>query len=226
MDLDLDELVTLLNVTEDKVKSWVESDSIPCYRMHGEYRFNQEEIENWIFNNKGVLSEERSSEELLENCYLKYGLYKSIYKGFVFSNIEAHDVSDIFRAVCDRMSENFSLDSQVLSEMLISREKMMSTGIGGGVAIPHARDFFLPIHYNIVVVVFLKNPIDFKSLDGKLVETLFFLFACDDRSHLNLLGKIAYLSSDESARSFFETKPSKETFLNFIKSWEGRLNQV
>lgn len=225
MDLKLNELADLLSVPEKKVQDWLSLDRIPYYRMGDEYRFNQEEIENWIFNNRGLLELERSHQEAVDSSHLKYGLYKAIHRGTVFSGISAEHFIDVFQVVCDYMSSTFNMDRQVLLEMLVSREEMMSTGLGGGMAVPHARDFFLPTHYNVVIVVFLQKSIDFRALDGVPVDTLFFLFASDDRNHLNLLSKLAHLSSDLAYRSLFKTQPSKESLLNAIKNWEGQLNR-
>jgi PTS system nitrogen regulatory IIA component len=97
----------------------------------------------------------------------------------------------------------------------------MSTAINHGIAIPHTRDFLLKSHHDILIVVFLKNPIDWGAMDKKPVHTLFFLFACDDKHHLNLLAKLAHLSSSEDALTKLLETPTKEELLQYVKSWEA-----
>jgi PTS system nitrogen regulatory IIA component len=96
----------------------------------------------------------------------------------------------------------------------------MSTSLGHGIAIPHARDFIFPKPFDVVSVVFLKSPIDYGALDGEKVKTLFFLFACDEKRHLNLLAKIAHLVKSDETRSFLSLKPQKADLLTYVKEWE------
>jgi nitrogen PTS system EIIA component len=64
----------------------------------------------------------------------------------------------------------------ILSELL-KREELGSTGMGGGVAIPHAR--FQQITKPYGMLVRLKKPIDFDAVDGKPVDTVFLLLLPD-----------------------------------------------
>jgi PTS system nitrogen regulatory IIA component len=77
--------------------------------------------------------------------------------------------------------------------------------------------------FDAVVVVYPKVPIEWGALDNKPVHTLFFLFACDDRRHLNLLAKIAHFISSEDHLRFLETKPDQMSLLEFIKTWEASI---
>ncbi len=64
----------------------------------------------------------------------------------------------------------------ILSELL-KREELGSTGMGGGVAIPHAR--FQQVTRPYGMLVRLKKPIDFDAVDGKPVDTIFLLLLPD-----------------------------------------------
>ena len=61
---------------------------------------------------------------------------------------------------------------RILAE-LCKREDLGSTGVGGGVAIPHAR--FLQLGKPLGMLLRLKKPIDFDAVDGKPVDTIFLL---------------------------------------------------
>jgi len=65
---------------------------------------------------------------------------------------------------------------QILSELL-KREELGSTGMGGGVAIPHAR--FHDLKKPVGMLVRLKKPIDFEAVDGKPVDAVFLLLLPD-----------------------------------------------
>lgn len=100
----------------------------------------------------------------------------------------------------------------------------MSTGIGEGIALPHAKDFLINIGYDIVVPVFLSQSIEYGALDGKPVDTMFFLFANQDRHHLNLVNKIVHLGMSLEARLFLKEHPDQPQLLAFIKNWEARIH--
>jgi len=107
--------------------------------------------------------------------------------------------------------------------LLLDRENLMPTALNNCIAVPHTRDSLLPGHQDVVVVVFLDEPLEYGALDGQPVHTLFFLFACEDKRHLHLLAKIAHLSSQPQVREFFLKRPSKKQLLEFIKEWESQI---
>ena len=121
----------------------------------------------------------------------------------------------------EAISEDLSLDPYVLTELLSDREKLMSTALNSGIAVPHTRDFLLKGPKDVIIVVFPKEPIDWEALDGNPVHTLFFLFASDDKHHLHLLAKLAHLSSNEEALELLASKPSKQEFLDYLRKWES-----
>ncbi|WP_136067014.1 PTS IIA-like nitrogen regulatory protein PtsN [Modicisalibacter radicis] len=94
-----------------------------------------------------------------------------------------------------------SLDSQEVFSRLIGRERLGSTGIGNGVAIPHARN----PHCKAPVAGFLKlqEPIDFDAVDGEPVDLVFVLLVPEeaDDTHLALLAQVAGIMNDAETRN-------------------------
>lgn len=89
------------------------------------------------------------------------------------------------------------IEQYVLLDSLLEREKMGSTGIGNGIAIPHGR---LPNSSKAVaVLITTKKAIDFDAIDNKDVDVFVALFvpenSCDE--HLKTLQNIAKLFSDK-----------------------------
>ncbi|WP_043526855.1 PTS IIA-like nitrogen regulatory protein PtsN [Litchfieldella xinjiangensis] len=93
-----------------------------------------------------------------------------------------------------------SLDSQEVFSRLIGRERLGSTGIGSGVAIPHARD----PHCKAPLAGFLKlaDAVDFDAVDGEPVDLVFVLLVPEeaDDTHLALLGQVAGMMNDAEVR--------------------------
>lgn len=224
MDLRLDELAVLLDVAEDSIRQWVSCRGIPSYTINDELRFNREEVEDWLIHNHGVLlAEKRENKGETKDLSLRYSLYRAIYRGGVLKNVLVDSKEEDLQYAARYIANKFELDAGVLFEMLMHRESLMSTGIGEGIALPHAKDFLLNIGYDIVVPVFLSQSVEYKALDGKPVDKLFFLFANQDRNHLNLVNKIVHLGMSLEARLFLAQHPDQPQLLSFIKNWEARI---
>ncbi len=228
MDLKLEDVAQLLNVSESTVLKWLDEGLIPAYSIKEQPRFSRMEIENWMIN-RDWSPLDQSTPELKEELDLgkkgwqQFCLFRAIHKGEVFIQSPLLTKEMIISKVMEKAASTLNLDAEVLTEMLIDREKMLSTAINHGIAVPHTRDFLLKSHHDIVIVVYLDQPIDWGAMDGELVHTLFFLFACDDVHHLNLLAKLAHLASDQTALKTLKEHPSKEALLKFVKNWESGL---
>lgn len=109
-----------------------------------------------------------------------------------------------------------SLDSQEVFERLIGRERLGSTGIGNGVAIPHARS----PHCSAPVGCFMKlaDAIDFDAVDGDPVDLVFVLLVPEqsDDTHLALLGQVATLMNDASTRSALRRSRDKADLIRIL----------
>jgi PTS system nitrogen regulatory IIA component len=109
------------------------------------------------------------------------------------------------QAVLDEMAERLaasyqSLDKHKVLEVLRERERISTTAIGEGVAIPHGK---LP-GVERVLGMFARSPqgIDFASLDGGLTHLFFVLIAPENAAadHLKALARISRLLKDEAFR--------------------------
>ncbi|GAB4226272.1 MAG: PTS sugar transporter subunit IIA [Chlamydiales bacterium] len=226
MDLGIKDVAELLNVSENSIYKWIKDGKMPAYLINKQYRFSRNEVENAVFlhhlgNDQDILEKFEDSEVLHSVGVKQYGLYRAIHKGLVLNEIKGESKEEIISNTMQSVAEDLDLDAFVLTELLLDRENLMPTALGNGIAVPHTRDFLLDKHYDAVTVVFLDKPIEYGALDRNPVHTLFFLFACDDKRHLNLLAKIAHLASKEDNVRFLKTKPSKQELLEYIKGWEG-----
>lgn len=119
--------------------------------------------------------------------YIKRLKAKNKYKAI-------EELAQVFKG--SRAVEN----SKELISALIERERIMSTGIGFGIAIPHAK--IKSVSEIAFAIGISKNGIDFDSLDGKPVH-LIILVAAGERQHkdyLKLLSKIMSILREESMR--------------------------
>ncbi len=236
MDLKIKDVAKLLNVSEETVRRWLAEGTIPAYRLNHQVRFSREEIQNWMMNSRMNRSQEEPSaqkislsdekaEALISNRMgtQAYSLFRALYKGSVLHEIAASSKEKVIEEAVQIIAKNLSLDANVLTELLLDREQLMPTGLNHGVAVPHPRDFLLQKPFDVVTVVYPREPIEYGSLDGQKVHTLFFLFAASDKSHLHLLAKLAHFTRQEKTLAFLKQKPEKNELLDYVKAWEATL---
>lgn len=231
MDLRVKDVAELLNVSEITVLKWVEESQIPAYKMNGQHRFSRPEIEAWVINHQLKTNEghspfsvnlnKKESDSKPTPGNQKFSLYRALHKGQVLSSVPGGEKEEVIRAATQLFAQN--IDSEMLADMLIDRERLHPTALNNGIAVPHSRDFLMSPTHDVVVFAFPETPIHYGALDGEPVHTLIFLFACSDKRHLHLLAKIAHLSSQPYIRKMLEKKPHKEELLEFIESWESAI---
>lgn len=85
---------------------------------------------------------------------------------------------------------------RVIAETLLQREKLGSTGVGNGIAIPHGKLPQLPKLFGLFAR--LARPVDFEALDGQPVDLIFLLLAPEaaGADHLKALARVARLLRD------------------------------
>jgi NhaP-type Na+/H+ or K+/H+ antiporter/mannitol/fructose-specific phosphotransferase system IIA component (Ntr-type) len=128
------------------------------------------------------------------------GLAACVRPRLVFST-DAPDRTAALLAVAERVCEMYTeLDPQRLLSALEAREGIASTGLGHGVAVPHTT---LPgLERRVCAIVRTTAGLRMASPDGEPVHLMFVMLSPenDDAGHLLMLGEIARLVSDESAR--------------------------
>ena len=142
------------------------------------------------------------SKDIILNIVMKKNLIKKILeKAEISLNV---DVKEKFQII-NELVKTLKVDKdkeEMLINAVIQREKIGSTGIGNGIAIPHTRS--LVIKELMVAIGRLTKPINFGAQDKKKVNLVFLLVAppyAYKREYLILLGKIAEafneISTDE-----------------------------
>ena len=106
------------------------------------------------------------------------------------------------------------LEAEAIFTGLLTRERLGSTGIGEGVAIPHCR--LDECQQATALLIQLSEPIDFDAIDSRPVDLLFVLLvpseACDQ--HLQTLGTLAELFSQENFRTRLRDAATPQALFN------------
>lgn len=135
-------------------------------------------------------------------------------EGQVIADLKARGKRSAMEELCQVLhKEHPSLDLKNLMEVLVERERLGSTGIGDGIAIPHGK---LPELDNLLLSFGRSlDGVDFDSLDGKPAH-LFFLVVAPENSagtHLKALARISrLLKSNVVRRELMEAKDTQDIF--------------
>ena len=112
-------------------------------------------------------------------------------------NLEANDKIEAINKMVDLISKSNNItDVERFKEEVFKRESLSSTGIGEGIAIPHAKSEYVKAP-TIAIGIFL-NKIDYSSVDNEKVDLIFLLAAPPENdTHLEILSKLSSLLLDE-----------------------------
>lgn len=118
----------------------------------------------------------------------------------VVVGLDAGCKREVLRQLSVRAAASFGLDSEALLDSLYEREQLGTTGIGEGVAVPHARADLSQLQGFFAQLV---RPVDFDAVDDRPVDLVFMLLAPHqaDADHLKALSKIARLVRDPEVRA-------------------------
>lgn len=119
---------------------------------------------------------------------------------------------------------NCGIARSVVSDNLFARERLGSTGLGHGVAVPHGR--IKGLKAPLAAFVRLKEAIPFESPDGQAVNLLIFLLIPDHvtQQHLEILSEVAEMFSDQALRQLLATDPDPASVHARILAWQPSIH--
>jgi len=213
MQLNVKDVTRLLGVSEKTVYRWINARRLPGYRVSGQYRFNRAELLEWATAQKVHVSPSIFQETEAETSRLP-SLGEALREGGIFYRVEGADKTSALRAVVDLLRLPEEVDRNFLFEMLLAREKLASTGIGRGIAVPHTRNpLVLHVPRPMVTLCFLEKPVPFGALDGEPVFALFTVVSPTVKAHLHLLSRIAFALHDTRLNNLLKKQGTRDAIL-------------
>ena len=121
-----------------------------------------------------------------------------IPNGGVAVELGASSRKQALQAMSDIAADLTGLNARDIFDAVLQRERLGSTGVGQGVAIPHAR--LAGVKEVVGVFARLRTPVDFESIDGRPADLIFMLIAPDDAGaeHLKALALVSRTLREQS----------------------------
>ena len=136
-------------------------------------------------------------------------------------NMDGADKEDAIKKIIDLAAKSGKiLDLDKVSQTIFEREKLVSTGVGKGFAIPHGKTD--SISDVVAAFAITKDPIDFDSIDGEPVRFIFLLIGKENllNTHIKLLSRISRLMNKDEFREKLLEAASPDEVLKIFREEE------
>ena len=205
----IEDVAKYLRVSERTVYDWAQKGVLPGGKIGTTWRFKSADIQRWV--NDKLNNDSLENKEINSEYYNPLSPKRVIIKN-KYTKIQA--LNDLI----DLISESPQvIDHNLLKEGIFEREKIMSTGIGFGIAIPHVRSDAVT---NIVMAVgvFKDGINDYESLDNKSVNIICLLAAKEDqhKEYLNMLSMISARLKESFVRKEIINSNDKKVICNLL----------
>ena len=140
-----------------------------------------------------------------------------LQKEAILEDLVSTDKKGILEELVTPVAKVAKVSEESLVKVLLDRERLGSTGIGGGVGIPHGK---LKNLENIVLGFGIsRNGVDFESMDGKPTHVFFLLVTPENSTglHLKMLARISRLLKDESFKERLINSSSRDEIVTIIQ---------
>jgi len=138
----------------------------------------------------------------------------------VLVNVDATSKKRVFEQAGLLFENQHAIARSTVTDNLFARERLGSTGLGQGVAIPHGR--IKGLKDALGAFVRLGQPVPFDAPDGKPVNLLFVLLVPEQATekHLQILSELAQMFSDRALREAMASAPDAGALHQLIAAWQ------
>ncbi len=138
----------------------------------------------------------------------------------VMIGLEASSKKRVFEQAGLLFENNQGIARVKVFDSLFARERLGSTGLGEGIAIPHGR--IKGLKEAVAALVRLSEPVAFDAPDGKSVSLLVFLLVPEQatQQHLEILSELAEMLSDRAMRDTLLTEADPKVIHQALEAWQ------
>lgn len=141
--------------------------------------------------------------------------------------LKSHSKEDVIKEMVDYLYENKKIeDRNKILKAILDREKVMSTGVGDRVAIPHGKAE--GIKEIVALFGIAEKDIDFHSIDSKPVRLIFMLVGPPDKTgpHLKALSRISRLMHNQEFRDRLLNSHSAKEVMTILEKEEEKYFEI
>ena len=225
MKLTVREIAKMFAVPEKTVYGWIHEEELPAYHVNDQYHINRTELLEWASSRQIPVPVDVFNKKKKETSALE--LTEALEDGDIVYGLKGNDRDSVMRSVVQVLHLSEGVDRDHLLRILLARERLATTAVGEGIAIPHVRNpIIFPVLKSSVTLCFLEKPIDFGALDGQPVRILFTLVSPGVRPHLHILSRLAFALRQPDFKKVLHPPASQEDILQTLRRVEGSLPEA
>ena len=200
-----------MNVSDKTIYRMIQNETIPCFRVGGQWRFDRREIAFWMedtraFSYKTAIENTDGNEESIS-------ISEFLHRGGIYCNIAGTAKDALIESCLQRIGTRIpQIDIKRLFDSILGREALCTTAVGNGIALPHPASFGKFTSTSYIALCRLESPIPFGAVDNEDVDTLFFIFPKSERRFLRIQAKLLRLLRDDDVIAAVKGVPCGETF--------------
>ena len=138
-------------------------------------------------------------------------------KEAILVDLKSVDKKGVLEELVEPIARSAGLESEVLVKVLMDRERLGSTGIGGGIGIPHGK--LKNLEPLLLGFGLSRKGVDFESMDGRPTHIFFILITPENSTglHLKLLARISRILKNDILKERLLGATDREEILDIIK---------
>ncbi len=151
-----------------------------------------------------------------KSCQINMEIPDILSKDGILISLDVGSKKQALQVLVEHVASQTNLAEHKILDVLLERERLGTTGVGSGIAIPHGK--LLELNQMIGCFASLNNPIDFESLDGKPVDLIFLLLAPElaGADHLKALAQVSRLLRDTGRCDMLRLATTREKIFNLL----------
>lgn len=222
MQLTIRQAAPYFSVDEATLRGWIKRRGLPVHKVNEQLYLNPVELWQWAMEN-GVVVSRRLLDDARQAAEEVPPLSDLLASGGMHTDVGGEDRSGVLREVVARLPLPPDYDREFLVTVLEAREAMGSTGIGDGIAIPHARNpILLHVDQPLVALCLLRHPVEFAAVDDMPVHALFVVISPSVPVHLKILARLGLVLRDAELRQMLKTRASTDDIRRRVQELETR----
>jgi nitrogen PTS system EIIA component len=215
------EAAEILQVSQKTVYRWITEGKLPVKRLGRQFYLERADVNDLLTQEGKIIPEIPGTEPDID-----IPLSEMLEKAGIFYRIHGNTIQEV---IYNALSNVKGVDAKIMDpiyRMFLSREELASTGIGDGIAIPHARGTLVGyVSHPLLSLSFLENPVEFNAIDGEPVQALFLLISPNVKTHLRILAKLSYVLQDPDCKETIVKQDSRDKILEAVRKAEERFRK-
>ncbi|QWR78806.1 PTS sugar transporter subunit IIA [Candidatus Magnetomonas plexicatena] len=223
MNLTVKDMAALLNVSEKTIYRMINNDTIPCFRVSSQWRFDKNEITSWLEDNRSFSKKVKMDTQSIEDEEI-ISIAEFIQRGGIYYDIPTGSKQSVILNCLERIQARiYDMDTGKLLRLIMERESLCSTAVGHGIALPHPKTFETFSVDSYIAICHLQKPIPFEALDHEDVNTLFFIFPKSERRFLRIQSVLLRLLKDEDVLSIIKQVSPYDKTISILFNKEAEI---